>query len=91
MGSQPSRAGPPPSRLHLRPGRSDAQPDGVLTLSSHLPEPESVFLVPLLENKDELVEKMFLVLPLLDESKPLIPAVLLSKLLKCGPGRQKAS
>ena len=63
----------------------------LLILSSHLPEPESVFLVPLLENKDELVEKMLLVLPLLDEPKPLIPAVLLSKLLKCGPGRQKAS
>ena len=59
--------------------------------SSHFPQPESVLLVPPLEHQYELVEEMLLVLPLLDEPEPLVPAVLLCKLLKRGPGKQEVS
>lgn len=60
----------------------------LLTPSSHFPEPQSVLLVPFLENQDELVEEVLLVLAFLHQAEPLVTAVLVSKLLECGPGRE---
>lgn len=60
----------------------------LLTPSSHFPEPESVLLVPFLENQDELVEEVLLVLAFLHQAEPLVTAVLVSELLECGPGRE---
>lgn len=87
----PGCAGPPGSGAPRPCPRILARRPAPPTHSSHLPQPESVFLVPFLKNEDELVEKVLLVLPFLNESESLVAAILLCKLLKRGPGKESVA